>query len=291
MERKRIDEMKLEYETYPVPEEALNRIKAGIAQAEKEEKSMKNKVYHFVKTTGISAVAAMAAITLLANSGENVAMAMEQIPVIGTIAKVVTFRSYNDANGGFEADVDIPQISEEGAETNVTLAAANKSIKEYAEELIVMYENDLQASGGEGYYRLDSSYEVIRDDERYLAIRINSTVIMAGGSQFEKIFNIDKETGAILTLEDLYGSTEDYVAVISENIKEQMKSQMAENEEKTYFIYTEEEPFGFARVTEENNFYLNEDGELVMVFDEYEVAPGAMGIVEFTIPKEVVAVK
>lgn len=291
MDEKRIADMKQEYDTYPVPREALERVKAGIAQAEREENSMKNKVYRFVKTTGIGAVAAMAAITLLANSGENVANAMEKIPVIGAIANVVTFREYHDSNNGFEANIEVPKITDENTENQTTLDVVNKSIEEYAQELIEMYEKDLQASEGEGHYKLDSSYEVLRDDEKYLSIRINSVLVMAGGNEFVKIFNVDKETGAVLTLKDLYGATENYQTVISDNIREQMKTRMAEDEMLTYFIYSEDEPFGFKEVTEENNYYLNENDELVIVFDEYDVAPGFMGVVEFTIPQDVISVK
>ena len=66
---------------------------------------------------------------------------------------------------------------------------------------------------------------------------------------------------------------------------------MEENKDITYFLYTEEEPYGFQAVTPENNFYLNEKDELVIVFDEYEVAPGFMGVIEFTVPKEVISIK
>lgn len=37
------------------------------------------------------------------------------------------------------------------------------------------------------------------------------------------------------------------------------------------------------------DFYINESGKLVLVFDEYEVAHGYMGVVSFEIPTEVVA--
>ena len=35
------------------------------------------------------------------------------------------------------------------------------------------------------------------------------------------------------------------------------------------------------------NFYFDADGNLVLVFEKYEVAPGYMGTPEFTIPKEI----
>ena len=34
--------------------------------------------------------------------------------------------------------------------------------------------------------------------------------------------------------------------------------------------------------------YINKSGELVICFDKYEVGPGAMGLVEFTIPKDII---
>ena len=39
----------------------------------------------------------------------------------------------------------------------------------------------------------------------------------------------------------------------------------------------------------EHNFYWNENGDLVIPFDKYEVAPGYMGTPEFTIEKNVIA--
>lgn len=292
MEKKTAEQMKREYEAYPVPEEALERIRAGVAQAEKEEKEMRKKQGKRIgKVTGISAAAAMAAIVILANSGEHVARAMEQIPVIGTIAKIVTFRDYQDENGGFGAHIEIPKISEENTGNQEMLDEVNKSIEEYAQELIELYEQEMENAEGEGHYELDSSYEVICDDDEYLSIRINSVVVMAGGNEFVKIFNVDKKTGKIVTLKDLLGDTEDYVTIISENIKEQMNKQMEENEMLTYFIYTEEEPYGFEQITEDSNFYLNENREIVLVFDEYDVAPGFMGVVEFVIPRDVITVE
>ena len=86
MNQNRMEEMKKDYNSYPVPEEALERIQAGIIQAKKEESQMRRKGYMRTgKIAGFTAAAAMAAIVFLANSNEHVARAMEQIPVIGAI--------------------------------------------------------------------------------------------------------------------------------------------------------------------------------------------------------------
>jgi hypothetical protein len=281
---KNISEMKNAYENYNVPIEALDRVKAGIAQAENEEG--KNKIYFYCKRTAAVAAAAVLAVVILANSNETVANAMEKVPVLGAITRVVTFRTYSDRTGSFEAEVEVPEISENQPDENAineSLPVINRTIDEYADELIEMYEAELKESEGQGNYELVSSYEVIRDDEKYLSIRINSTVVMASGAQFVKIYNVDKTTGEIVTLSDLFGSDSNYIDTISEEIKRQMQEQMAQDENKIYFIKSEDEPSGFDKITDETNFYINENGGVVIVFDEYEVAPGYMGVVEFNV--------
>ena len=49
-------------------------------------------------------------------------------------------------------------------------------------------------------------------------------------------------------------------------------------------IWSDEECF--QHIDPDQNFRLNEDGDLVILFDEYEVAPGSMGLPEFTIPRQ-----
>ncbi len=290
-----VKEMKKAYETCPVPPEALGRVKKGIAKAKRGQH-----ILQFCKTAGATVAAASLGIIVLANSSARIANAMEKIPVIGAIANVVTFRNYSDQNGNFEADVDVPQIAgnkaAEGAPQTAGngkghadgLLGANKTIKEYAGKLIAMYEHDLKESEGEGNYALKSSYEVVYEDEKMLSIRINSIVVMASGNEFAKIFHVDKATGELLTLKDFLKDGENDISRINQNILGQMKEQMEKDENITYFIKSEEEPDGFGSISDDTNFYLNKSGELVVVFDEYEVAPGFMGIVEFTVPKNVV---
>ena len=114
-------------------------MQTGIAQAKREQKGVI--IMKFAKHTGGVAAAAMLTITLLANLNPTTANAMEQIPVIGSIAKVVTFRTFEDKKGNFEADIQVPQVTlENSGETQVP---ANKSIEEYANEFIADYEKEL----------------------------------------------------------------------------------------------------------------------------------------------------
>lgn len=281
--RDKLEQLKTEYNGIPVPAAALERMAAGIGKAKKEKRV--RFMVNFTKKAGLTAAAALLTITVMANLNPATANAMENIPVIGTIAKVVTFRTFEDAKNNYEAKIDIPQISM-GDQENT---AVNKSIEEYANQLIAEYEKELAADqAGDGHYSVTSTYEVVTDSDRYLSLRINTTVVMASGADYVKIFTIDKSTGQVVTLNDLFRNKPDYIQVISENIKEQMKEQMAADESKMYFFDSGEEGSDdFQQITGEESFYFNQNGELVLVFDEYTVAPGYMGVVEFTIPKSV----
>lgn len=275
--RESMEMWKEEYDQIPVPQETRDRIEAGIMRARLEKKRsdrMKN-----MKRTGVTAAALVLTFGIAVNASPVVAQAMDGIPVIGSIARVVTIRNYNEStNNGMMADISVPQI-----DGNV---AANADMDAYAKELISRYEKEVVAQLGqeEGHYALESSYEVVSDNDKYVSIRINTVETMASDAEFVKIFTVDKATGQTVSLKDFLNSPEKLEAV-SQNIKDQMAAQMAEDEGKVYF--TEGEPGGFTGLTGDENFYLNEAGELVIVFGEYEVAPGYMGTVSFTIPKDV----
>lgn len=271
--REPMEMWKEEYDQIPVPQEARDRIEAGIMRARLEKKRsdrMKN-----MKRTGVTAAALVLTFGIAVNASPVVAQAMDGIPVIGSIARVVTIRNYNEStDNGMMADISVPQI-----DGNV---AANAEMDAYAKELIARYEKEVVAQLGqeEGHYALESSYEVVSDNDKYVSIRINTVETMASGAEFVKIFTVDKATGQTVSLKDYLNSPEKLEAV-SQNIKDQM----AEDEGKVYF--TEGEVGGFTGLTGDENFYLNEAGELVIVFGEYEVAPGYMGTVSFTIPADV----
>ena len=67
-----------------------------------------------------------------------------------------------------------------------------------------------------------------------------------------------------------------------------MREQMAADDMKHYWVDDEIEGLNFKQITDETSFYLNEAGNIVISFNEGDVAPMYMGCVEFVIPNEVV---
>ena len=136
---------------------------------------------------------------------------------------------------------------------------------------------------------VELDYSVITDSDRLFSIRFDQLLVMASGTQMVKIYHIDKQTGEMIDLGGLFKEGADYVTAVSENIKKQMKERMAADESLVYWVDNEDmAEWNFESIKEDNTFYVNENGKLTIVFDEYEVAPGYMGSVEFEIPTEIV---
>lgn len=296
MKDERLEKMKQEYEEIRIPAELRRRVEAGIQKGKEDGEEIirmnkKSKLIKFVRNTAGAVVAAMLAITIMANSGASIANAMMKIPVLGTIAEIVTFREYKDSTNDMTADVKIPEVSvknEDGSVNQETTDAVNKSIQEYTDEIIAHYKADVEASGGEGKQLVDLEYEVITDSDRLFSIRFDKLQIMASGAESVKIYHIDKQTGQMINLKGLFKEDVNFIDPISDNIKKQMKEQMAADESKMYFIDSDMPESDFQSITEDTTFYVNDSGKLVIVFDEYEVAPGSMGVVEFEIPTDVI---
>ncbi len=273
------ENLRKQYEAVPVPDEAKKRMEAGIRKAKEER--MKNNIIHYFKRAGGTAAAAVAAIALLSNTSPAVAQAMEQIPVIGAISRVVTFRTYENQTGRMEARVDVPEIEESGS-----FISANEEMEQYAQTLIDEYEKTVREQAGEGNYSLDSTYETVFENDKYVCIVIHTTVAQGGAAQYTKAFTIEKQSGKSISLLELLGNDESRLNAVSDSIKEQMREQMASDENVIYFLDSDMPEQDFKGLTGEESFYFSQNGELVVAFDEYQVAPGYMGAVEFTIPAE-----
>ena len=296
MKDNRLEAMKNDYENIKIPAELRQRVEESIQQAKVEreaekELEKKQRVIVFAKRAVGGVAAAMAAIVIMANSGASLAHAMYKVPLLGVVAEVVTFREYESSIQDMEADVKIPEVSvkrEDGTVDEESTQELNLSIEEYTSEIIKQFEADVESAGGEGKMAVDVDYSVVTDNDRLFSIRFDNVIIMAGANQSVKIYHMDKQTGTIIRLEDIFKDGVNYIEPISDNIKEQMRSRMEADEMVVYWLEDEIEEWNFQSITADTSFYINEAGKLVIVFDEYEVAPGYMGVVEFEIPTEVV---
>lgn len=263
-----LEKLKQQYKKISLEEKEVDIMKKNIQKAKQENK----------KRTILAIAGAMAVFVAVPNISPSVAMAMEKIPVIGSIVDFVTIRDYSDLENNIS--VEAPKATGE----NESLQTLNKTTDEYIKSLIANFKNEYPEMPEKS---LDITYDILTDNTQILSLRINGLEVGASGYMYSKIYNVDKKDGNILSLKDIFKEDSDYVNILSENIKMQMKQQMEQDENKIYFLETDIEESNFEKIKEDQNFYFNDKNELVLCFDEYEVAPGYMGAVEFTIPKDV----
>ncbi len=275
----------MNYRNMSIPEEMEEKLDKAIRKAKK--------VRGFRIPTAIAAAAVL--LVLLPNTGANIAYAMGNIPVVGILFQAVTFRNYQYDSDRFQANVEVPQIVVKDIETNgnetevskeleKSIDEVNFDIQKVTDQLIAEFE--ASAEYGESYGGLEISHEIVTDSQRYFSLKLFIYQGAGSGTQWYKIYTIDKLSGQQIQIGDLFFEGSDYQTVISENIREQMRAAMAEDEKKYYWVDDEEIPeLNWKGLEEDQNFYFDLNGNLVIAFDEYEVAPGYMGAQEFTVEK------
>ena len=288
---KKMETLKEEYKNIKMNEEQKKELMKTMERA-KMDKRRKTTNYK-----GILAAAAVAAFVVLPNTSAGMAQAMANIPLLGNLVQVVTFRNYEYADDRHTADVEIPEVvvddanagnvSEAGKE-NLQSASKeiNAEIRGIADQFVKEFEEGLKNE--EGYHDVVVNSEIIETTEEYFTIKLMCFEAQASGTEWNYYYTIDLQSGERVELADLFVADADYKAVISENIKAQMKEQMAADENVSYFLEDEMDEFNFKSITDETAFYLNTAGEIVISFNEGDVAPMYMGVVTFTIPEEAV---
>ncbi|GAB2572502.1 anti-sigma-V factor RsiV [Gracilibacillus alcaliphilus] len=237
--------------------------------------------------------AGVAAAALLFTTSVNVSPAMAQalseVPIVGEVVKVITVKQFEEEDDLLSADIKVPAVT--GLENKNLEDSLNEDYLEEGKTLYKEFEAimELVNEGESDHYAISSDFEVKTDNEQILVLERYVSRIAGSSSTSLQYDTIDKKNEILLSLPMLF-KDDSYIQVISENIKHQMLEQMKSDTDKVYWV----EDAGldnfddfFKAIKAEQQFYINNNGKLVISFDEYEVAPGYMGTVEFIIPTEV----
>lgn len=278
------------YNSRRLTEGQARNLKLKIEEAKMEQR--KKKVWAVKFTV---AAALVAGFITLPNTSATVANAMGKFPVIGRLVEVVTFRDYKYESDRNVADVSIPEIKVNAQEADGaasgglqrTTEEINAEVQEVAGRLVKEFKENLDNEGG--YQDITVGSEVLATAEDYFTLKLNCYQAAGSGYESHYYYTVDLNTGGRLHLKDLFQDGADYVTPISKNIKEQMKEQMAADENSIYWINSDIEEWNFKKIKKDASFYLNENGNVVISFSEGDVAPMYMGAVEFEIPESVLA--
>lgn len=273
MSRHKLERLKEQYNHIPIPEELDMSIQRALKQSKARKTSFR---------LAMAVAVVLMIFTTTVNINPAIAKSLVEIPVVGNIVKVLTVTEYKVDEGNYQVTIDIPEVEMDNKQLEKGLN--DKYIAESRE----LYENfmaEMEAEkvfDREGHLQVESGFEIITETKQLLSIGryVEET---RGSSMGTKSYDtIDKEKQLLITLPSLF-KDDSYIHIISEYIRQQMHEQMKKDSTKIYWLDSSE-PDAFTNINKEQNFYINKDHQLVIAFNEYEVAPGYMGAVEFIIP-------
>ena len=261
-------------EPFQTPSSYRRRVEETCAALEEESPAQPRRGGRRGRWRAWSAAAAVTLLVALPNVSGSAAKTMEQVPVLGSLVRVVTLRNYFYDDGHSSADVSVPQVDGAGQAGD----DVNQAIQENIYQLLDEFYADVdQIAQGGGYQGLSVSYDVVTDNEHWFTLRVNAVRTQGSSDEMLRYYHINKDTGKVATLSSLFPEDSDYVAVLSQQVKDWLKGR------EDAFFYQE-----FTSIDPEQSFYWGEDGSLVLAFDEGSVLPAASGNPEVTIPAQVV---
>ena len=219
---------------------------------------------------------------MLPNCSVVYAKALENVPLIGSIVRVVTIRNYFYSDSYHEMDIDVPKIDDGQGDA---AAFINKDVDELTKILADRFNEELREIGDEGHSSIYVDYEVVTNTDSWFTLKIRVHEAAGSSNTYYKYYHIDKQSGKIVYLADLFTDSR-FHDVLENEIRRQMKERMAEDPDKLYWLDNAEIGQDFVGLDDKHNFYWNGQGDLVIAFDKYEVAPGYMGTPEFAIKRD-----
>lgn len=293
----RLEDAKKKYDKTEIPKELSKRVQAAVEEsgARKREREkvvrIRRRKVLAGKCAGVAAGLAIVFTTAL-NTNTAFADMAARLPVVGGVARLLTFRSYEKDEGDWKISVKIPSVEMIAADTNGLDDSLNQEIHElcirYGEEAqqrAMEYKKAFMETGGTEEewaahnIEINVWYEIKSQTEDYLSFAVMGTESWTSAYSEARYYSIDLKNGKLATLQTLLG--DEYVRKVDESIQTAMR----ERQETEGIEFWAQDEGGFSGIDENTKFYVNEKGNPVIVFDKYEIAPGAYGAMEFEVER------
>lgn len=284
---KKIEQAKTVYNAIKIPDQLNNIVNRAVLK----ENEKKRYDFKYIKNALSAASCVFFTFILMINISPSFAANISELPVLGDVAKVFTINEYIKKDNEKLVNAKIPAIENTGnteleKRINYEIMLKMNEVLKEAEERAAQYKEAVIETGGkeEDYQPINIKidYYVGYLSKDVVSFVITKSETLASAYTEKYYYNIDIETGKNLNLRDVLGN--DYKQIVDETIYKQIEEK-SKNPDNMYF--TKEEN-GFAGIEDEyQNFYINSDGKVVIVFEKYQIAPGYMGEQEFIIDKQI----
>ncbi len=275
------------YNETEIPKELDEMINKTIERINEERiQEISNRMRKPLLNRGLAIALGIALIVVPLNVSKSVASFAGEIPVVGAIARLLTLRNYDFEETIVKGEVNIPAVD------GLTDATYETQINELIEERVTTalalskerateYKEAYIATGGteEEYasrkIEVTVDYQIFSSTTKSLSFLVYSHESLAAVYATYDYYNIDLENNKELTLEEIVGMN--YETIITDRVNAFIQ------ETKSEIGYFDEALTGQWTFRDNMDFYLNDSGNVVVVFDKYELASGASGRLEVEI--------
>lgn len=168
-----------------------------------------------------------------------------------------------------------------------------KTINHYFEDHVMQLQKEIKKEAKKQYkeqasdtplykYELISNYKMKESLGQYLVIGLFDYIYTGGahGLPTQNYITLDLSENEVLTLDQLFDEKMDYQKELKALLIKQIENR---TDKKDKFF---DDFYDLIEIKEGQNFYVTPNGDLVLVFNVYEIAPYSTGVIEFTIKKE-----
>ncbi|MGL4521786.1 MAG: RsiV family protein [Bacilli bacterium] len=284
--REPFSELRHQYKNTTIPEDYSSVVEKALT------KSTQRKWYNrpFIK---IASIAAVLFITLL-NVSPTFASKVSSIPILGNVADIFHIIRIQENDANSTTDVTLPNVS--GLTDEAFEKMINSIIQEKVEQKVVLAQKNAEQFISGSSFESDETngikVEIFGDFDKHFVsptlVSFSVFIFESAASSYisRDFYTIDVQTNTQLFLPDMFKENENYVDILSNEIKNQI-TQRKKDPQNMYF---EDEGFPgvFDKIDPNQAFYLDKKGNIVIYFEKYSIAPGYMGEQTFTIPNDLI---
>lgn len=194
--------------------------------------------------------------------------------------------SFSEKTDNWSIDISVPRISgmaDEAAQTEL-----NAHFFEKKDEMLAEYHDLTEsakesiAQGNDPHFWYQYYWEVVADTDDFFVFRTSWFMGAGSSTTLNEYWNLDKKTGKLLDFDEDAVTSPEQMASVRDQIYARM---LAVNESGEGVFWTDGDKLDvqLGQVRYLNHWYYNQNGDLVITFDKYEIAPGVMGSPEFVI--------
>lgn len=265
-----------EYRHQPIPAQLDARVRQALDESRRLSERSR---FRWKRTAAL--IGAAACFTVMMHTSPVFAESVSRIPILGELLRIVTFTTIDSQDEAEIIHITLPKVEHIG--NPEFEQEINQNITAKLDELAALAKTQADelrrnAAESEPYNPVEfyADYTVYSDQGQFLSFSIDTVTTMASAYEQRYYFNLDLSSGRELKLSDILSAEE--LKTADQEVRDQIAQRLAQDA-SSYFAPGEEGCY--EGLKEDQAFYISADQKLVLVFSEYEIAPGATGTPEF----------